>query len=98
MKPPPPVTRTRTVTWAPPTRPWRRGSRTAPWRREALLGARPRLDGELRALEGDHVVEGLVEGSLRAPADELLHRGDVRRAPPKLLEALVVGLFVVDES
>ena len=44
------------------------------------------------ALEGDHVVDRVVDRAGRAPAGEPAQQPGVRLAPAELLEALVVGL------
>jgi hypothetical protein len=62
------------------------------------LAERARFDRKLRALEGNDVVEGLVEASPGRPAEHVTQSGDVRRALPEFLEPVVVGLLVFDKS
>src|SRR3954452_7651151 len=51
-----------------------------------------------RALVGDDVLDGVVDGQLRLPAGQLSYSGRVRLATAELLEALVVGLVVGHEN
>src|SRR5438105_9142316 len=69
-----------------------------PFRAPIEPSVRAPLHRQLCPLERDYVVERLVEGPLRAPVEQLAQRGGVGLAPAKLLEAVVVGIVVSDES